>query len=67
MVNQFRLVAIKERIRLDELERQDLLRMVTRSQVPLAWISERMECIETELHFLYRDLNAEEQNESRWN
>ena len=51
-----------------ELERRDLLQMVTSSQVDLAWISERMELIQTELRFLYRDLKAEERKESEgWN
>ena len=64
VLNKFKAAVIKERIRFCEIERRDLLRMVTTSQVDLAWISERMNCVQTELRFLYRDLKAQERMES---
>jgi hypothetical protein len=66
--NKFKHAAIKERIRLCELERLDLLKMLTTHKVNLAWVSERMQSIETELRFLYRDLDSLESREvERWN
>ena len=66
--NRFKHAAIKERIRLCELERLDLLKMVTTQPVNLAWVSERMQSIETELRFLYRDLDSlESQEAGGWN
>ena len=64
MLNRFKLAAIKERIKLFELERRDLLRMLTEQGVNLAWVTERIQTIDTELRFLYRDQEALERPES---
>jgi hypothetical protein len=51
-----------------EAEHRRLLKMVTSSQVDLAWISERVESVERELHLLRRDLETQERRESEeWN
>lgn len=60
----FKIAAIRERIAFCEAERCHLLQMVTRGQVDLGWISERMDCIVKELHFLHHDLEAREKMES---
>ncbi len=56
----FKIAAIKARIEFCEAEQRHLLEMVTSYQVDLAWISERMNCIQRELHFLQLDLEAHE-------
>jgi hypothetical protein len=63
--HRFKIEAIRARIEFCEAERRQILKMVTISQVSLAWISERMESIERELRFLRRDLDAQEKRE--WN
>ena len=66
--NKFKHAVIEERIRLCERERLDLLQMLATHMVNLAWVSERMQSIETELRFLYRDLEAQESREAAgWN
>jgi hypothetical protein len=64
---EFKITAIKERIEFCESERRQLISMVTRSPVNLAWISERMGSIEKELRFLYHDLKVEEKGSEEWN
>ena len=54
--HQFRIAAIKERIEFYEAEHRRLLKLVSTSQVDLAWISERCDCVQLELRLLRRDL-----------
>jgi hypothetical protein len=66
--HKFKIAAIKEQLEFCEAERRLLLKMATSSQVNLAWISERMECIQKDLRFLHRDLDAQEKLQSEeWN
>ena len=65
---EFKITAIRERIEFCESERRQLIRMVTRSPVNLAWISGCMRSIDKELRFLYQDLKVEETRGSEeWN
>jgi hypothetical protein len=54
----FKIAAIKARIEFCEAERRQLLKMLTSSQMNIAWVSERMDSIARDLRFLYRDLEA---------
>jgi len=67
--NTFKIAAIRAQIAFCEAERRQLLKMLTSSQVNIAWISERMDSIERELRFLYRDLELQEQEmrSEQWN
>ena len=56
----FKIAAIKARIEFCEAQRRHLLRMMRSSPVNLDWTSERMNCIQTELRLLHRDLEAQE-------
>ena len=53
---KFKVAAIRARIEFCEVERRRLLKMMTSSQIDLAWSSERMDSIARDLRFLYRDL-----------
>jgi hypothetical protein len=64
---KFKIAAIQSRIEFCEAERRHLLKMMTSSQVNVAWISERMDCIQKDLRFLYRDLEAQEKGAEEWN
>jgi len=63
----FKIAAIRGRIEFCEDERRRILEMLTRSQVDLRWISERMDCIEKDLRLLHRDLEAQEKQSEEWN
>ncbi len=63
----FKIAAIRARIEFCEAERRQLLKMVTKSQVDLAWISERMDRIQKDLRLLHRDLEAQENRSEEWN
>ena len=63
----FKIAAIRARIESCDAERLHLLKMVTSYQVDLAWISERMDCIEKDLRLLHRDLAAQEKRSEDWN
>ena len=63
----FKIAAIRARIEFCEAERRQILWMVTRSQVDLAWISERMDCNQKDLRLLHRDLEALEKQLKEWN
>jgi hypothetical protein len=65
--HKFKIAAIQARIEFCEAEHRLLLKMVTRSQVDLAWISERMDRIQKDLHLLHRDLEAQEKRSEEWN
>jgi hypothetical protein len=65
--HKFQIAAIQARIEFCEAERRLLLKMVTRSQVDLAWITERMDCIQKDLRLLHRDLDAQVQGADEWN
>lgn len=68
MRREFKITAIKGRIEFCESERRQLISMVTRSSVNLAWISKCMGSIEKELRLLYHDLKVEEERGSEeWN
>jgi hypothetical protein len=56
----FKLVAIKARIEFCGAERRQILKMMTSCPVNLDWTSERMNCIQTELRLLHRDLETQE-------
>ena len=56
----FKLAAIKARIEFCGAERRQIVKMMTSSLVSLAWTSDRMDCIRTELHLLHRDLEVQE-------
>jgi hypothetical protein len=62
--HRFKITAIKSRIEFCEAEHRRLLRMLeSNAAVNLAWISERMEQVERDLRFLFRDLRREEELE----
>ena len=63
----FKIAAIRAQIESCEAERGRLLEAVTRDQVGLAWISERMDCIQKDLRLLQRDLEAVEKHSEEWN
>ena len=62
--HKFKVAAIKARIEFCEAERRLLLKMLTTSQVDLAWISERMDSIQRDLRFLSHDLEVQEEFQS---
>ena len=63
----FKIAAIRAQIEFCEAERGRLSEAVTRDQVGLAWISERMDCIQKDLRLLQRDLEAVEKHSEEWN
>lgn len=48
--HKFKVAAIRARIEFCEVERRRLLKMMTSSQIDLAWISERMDSIAREIY-----------------
>ena len=60
---QFQMERIRSRIKECEADRDWLLTMLTRAQVNLAWISERLAQNEKDLRLLTRDLRNLEQRE----
>ena len=61
---QFQMERIKSRIRECEADRDWLLTMLTKTQVNLAWISERLSQNDKDLRLLTRDLRNLEKRES---
>jgi len=63
----FKIAAIQGRIEFCEAERRRILKMVASCQVDLAWISDRMDCIQKDLRLLHRDLEVQEKQAEEWN
>ena len=63
----FKIAAIRARIEFCEAEHRQLLKLVTSSQVNIAWVTERMDRIEKDLRVLHRDLEAQEARSEEWN
>lgn len=57
---KFKIEAIKSQIKFREAERGNLFRMMTRSQVNLAWMCDHWNDLERDLRLLHRDLSRSE-------
>lgn len=62
--HRFKVAAIKTQIQFREAERGNLFKMMTSSQVNLAWMCEHWNDLERDLRLLHRDLSVREKLES---